>query len=297
MKFYKDFIQVISNQFISGLSTIKAEYNFDYGDEFEFALCSVLSSILPEQFGVVRGHLVSIDNRTAGDDIIIFEKSRFPTLALRKKNDFSRKEFIPIEAAYCYIEAKHTLTIKGDSAQSLSRACQQVSDAKQLIQERTPRDGTYISKYLNVNQGPGVNLELPEDFPDFVNPAYGVVMAKNVRLKNGKDIIIDPDEIINELKNTAISSELSPDLIVLGDSVIVLPTLVKPEGKVVRSPFYIEGKSALNLLKVPNKSYGIAVASLMSALDWIELGVMPWHKIIVDGLDIPFQSPVQGQTR
>ena len=289
MNYYKDFIQTISDQFINGLNSIKAEYNFDYGDEFELALCSVLSNILPEQFGVARGHVVSMDNVTAGDDIIIFEKTRFPTLALRKKNDFARKEFIPVEATYCYIEAKHTLTIYDDSEQSLSRACQQVSNAKKLIQSRAPRNGTYISKYTNLNPGTGDNFELPEDFPDLVNPAYGVVMAKNVRLRNGKSIITDPNEIVNELKNTKISSELSPDLIVLGDSVLIVPTLTRPEGNVVRSPFYIEGRSALTILNAPKKSYGIALASLMFALDWIELGVMPWHKIIVDGLDIPFR--------
>lgn len=284
MDYYKDFILTLSQQFDNALSSIKVEYNFDYGDEFELALCHVLNKILPYQFGTVRGHVVSMDSETAGDDLIIFEKSRFPTLALRPKNDFSRKEFIPAEAAYCYIEAKHTINILGDDDQSLNNACQQVSNAKKLIQKREVRDGSYISNYLR--KGEGITLNMPEDFPNFVNPAYGMIIARNVRLERGGKVIVNPEEIINNL-NFKITSELCPDLIVLGDSVIILPAMCRDSKRILRSPFYIEGRSILHSQISLNKSYGIAIAMLMQALDWIQLGVMPWHKIVVNGLGIP----------
>jgi hypothetical protein len=228
-------------------------------------------------------------NETAGDDLVIFKKSRFPTLALRPKGDISRKEFIPAEAAYCYIETKHTINILGNDEQSLAKACQQVSNAKKLIQTREVRDGTHISKYININPGQGMSLKMPEDFPNFVNPAYGIIIARNVRIERNGSVISDPYELLSNLTklNITISSELSPDLIVLGDSVIILPALNKNGEKVLRSPFYIEGRSGLHVQCVPNKSYGIAIAMLMQALDWIELGVMPWHKIVVNGLNIP----------
>jgi hypothetical protein len=289
MEYYKNFIQTLSTHFIDGLNTIKTEYNFDYGDEFELTLCHLLNRILPHEFGTVRGHIVSMKNETAGDDLVIFKKSRFPTLALRPKGDISRKEFIPAEAAYCYIETKHTINILGNDEQSLAKACQQVSNAKKLIQTREVRDGTHISKYININPGQGMSLKMPEDFPNFVNPAYGIIIARNVRIERNGSVISDPYELLSNLTklNITISSELSPDLIVLGDSVIILPALNKNGEKVLRSPFYIEGRSGLHVQCVPNKSYGIAIAMLMQALDWIELGVMPWHKIVVNGLNIP----------
>ena len=87
-------------------------YSFDYGPEFEIAVCEVLRIALPDRFGVARGYVVSADGSFAGDDIIIYEKARFPTLGLRGKDSYLKKEYIPAEAVYCYIEAKHTLHIE-----------------------------------------------------------------------------------------------------------------------------------------------------------------------------------------
>ena len=100
-------------QFESLFELIAARYNFDYGDEFEFALCDALRAILPERFGVCRGFIVASDGRSAGDDLIIFDRIRFPTLRLLRQDSFARKEQIPVEAVYAYIEAKHTLVLTG----------------------------------------------------------------------------------------------------------------------------------------------------------------------------------------
>src|SRR6266496_3746 len=105
---YGNYIQTISSKFNELISEISAEHNFEYGPEFEIALCKVLRILLPLKYGVCRGYATSFDGKVAGDDIIIFDQERFPTLRLLEDNTFAQKQHIPIEAIYVYIEAKHT---------------------------------------------------------------------------------------------------------------------------------------------------------------------------------------------
>ena len=49
----------------------------------------------------------------ARDDIIIYERNRFPLLRLINESDFCRKQQVPVESVYAYIEAKHSLTLEG----------------------------------------------------------------------------------------------------------------------------------------------------------------------------------------
>jgi hypothetical protein len=88
---YGDYLETISAKFQSLFAEISAEYAFDYGDEFEIALCKVLRALLPSKFGICRGFAVTLDGTLAGDDIIIFDHERFPTLRLLESNDFAQK--------------------------------------------------------------------------------------------------------------------------------------------------------------------------------------------------------------
>jgi hypothetical protein len=101
----------LSAKFKSRFDEISAVHNFEFGNEFEVAICESLREFLPEKFGICRGYAVSKDGEKAGDDIIIYDAINFPTLKFKKRNDFSSKEEIPIEAIYAYIEAKHTVDI------------------------------------------------------------------------------------------------------------------------------------------------------------------------------------------
>src|SRR5436305_11095350 len=111
---YHDYVLTLSQRMAASFTTIAAEFGFDYGVEFEIAVCDVLQSALPDRFGVCRGFVTDSGGKSAGDDILIFDRSRFPTLHLRPAFSYARKEFVPIEAALCYIEAKHNLDISGD---------------------------------------------------------------------------------------------------------------------------------------------------------------------------------------
>jgi hypothetical protein len=133
---YHDYVKTLSKRFEANLTSIEVGQNFEYGPEFEIAICNTLRSALPDKYGIARGYVVNAEGTRAGDDIVIFERSRFPTLALRGRDDYARKEFIPIEAVYAYIEAKHTLNLDGEDDQSLQRALDQVGEVKQLCSER-----------------------------------------------------------------------------------------------------------------------------------------------------------------
>lgn len=128
---YQKLIENISIAIESQFKEISTRYNFDYGDEFEIALCELLSKILPSKYGICRGFVVTEDEQFGGDDIIIYDKERFPTLRLLGKNKFEKKQDIPIEAVYAYIEAKHTLFLnEKKNGQSIYKAFEQVDKIK-----------------------------------------------------------------------------------------------------------------------------------------------------------------------
>ena len=75
---YSNYLMTIGKKFTALIDEIKGEYNFDLGHEFEIAICKALRIILPSRYGVCRGSVFTIDNRSTGDDIIIFDQWRFP---------------------------------------------------------------------------------------------------------------------------------------------------------------------------------------------------------------------------
>jgi len=130
--YYDNFVVELSRKFISRLDDIKADFNFDYGDEFEIAICEVLRSFLPTKFGICRGFVIDINGSKEGDDIIIYDQVNFPTIKSNNRNDFGRKENIPIEAVYAYIEAKHTL-----NKESFDKSVCQIAKVKKMCPNKS----------------------------------------------------------------------------------------------------------------------------------------------------------------
>lgn len=61
---YGDYLDNITHRCASLLGDISAGYNFDYGVEFEIALCHLLRAVLPSKYGICRGFVVSFDGAT-----------------------------------------------------------------------------------------------------------------------------------------------------------------------------------------------------------------------------------------
>ncbi|MEZ4682090.1 MAG: DUF6602 domain-containing protein [Caldilineaceae bacterium] len=288
MSLYRNFAGTLALRLESSLSLIQAGHNFEYGPEFEITLCDMLRSVLPNNYGIARGFLTTENSTIAGDDIIIYERSRFPALALREQDNFARKEFIPVEAAYCYIEAKHTVVLDDDGPSSLKKAYAQVAAAKNSW-NCAPVSPNQLKPYTSTENGIKVNV--PPECPKILNPPYGMILARQVRIGPRGDIVSDPAVIDEALQKFTLPDGPPPDLISLGASNVCVPTLTNEANEIMlRSPFYIEGRSKLVSRVVENKyAFSVAFMSLMAALDWIELGVLPWHRIIVDALGIPYE--------
>jgi hypothetical protein len=251
---------------------ISATFNFELGPEFEIAICKVLQDLLPRRFGVCRGFVVGRTGDSAGDDIIIFDAQRFPTIRALA-TDLSQKERVPAEAMLAYIEAKHTLIVEGDdkSGQSLAKATRQVEAVKAIsrpaveLQEVVP----------GLNLGDGLCVEGPSGYPSTKNPYYAAIWARNL-----KSIEQDPhDALSRRLADLNSDRTDLPDAIVAGSS-IALPA-VRSEGNIEVMPFLC---ASTELVSIPNEiaPWGIALAHMLWAIEWVTLGDLPWDTMVTE---------------
>ena len=277
---YDNYIQRLSNRFLTELESIKVGYNFDYGDEYEIAVCRVLRLVLPSNFGICRGFVVSQNGDQAGDDIIIFDRQRFPSLGLRDENDFSRKEFIPIEAVFGYIEAKYTLNLIGDDGQSFAKATTQVQTVKTLCNTRKRVE---IGQLRHVDLGTAIKGY--PDWPEYRNPSWGAVFASRIRDKKDGKILESFDDINAILKKTMITGDNRPDLLVLGSDICTIPVFRDNEkGIDTLSHFSVEPKTVYLTKHTPGSAPGVGLSVLLGAFDWILLGALPWKQIVGEAL-------------
>ena len=284
---YNDYLTNITSKYAALLDDISANYNFDLGTEFELVICGVLQKVLPMKYGVCRGFVVAEDGQTEGDDIIIYDRSRFPQIRLFDENDLAHKQEIPIEAAYAYIEAKNSLINGQDNNGkdiTFKKALMQVSKVKELVSKR---ESIYIQNAFN----PYISFDVKirsgrKKWPKQLNPFFAAVITPQVKTVSG-DIIQDADKVVTALAGDY-DDEFSPDLIVAGNDVCFLPHLQNDEKKVnvYHSPFYIEGVSIFTPSIVKDHAFSVGMCSLIYALDTICLGIMPWPSIIADALEI-----------
>ena len=120
-----------------------------------------------------------------------------------------------------------------------------------------------------------------------MNPLLSVVFTRNVRRRKGENVLTDKKDIENLLSSQQVVSSEAPDLFVLGRNHLVIPFMdhqTVPGGKVV-TPFYLPGKSYYEIKVVDGIAYSVALAIMMAALDWIQLGSIPWSEIIAQLLN------------
>ncbi len=192
---YKDYLENMQKRFLAEFEGIEVGHNFDYGTEFEISLCHVLKTVLPSRFGISRGYAVNAEGKFFGDDILIHDPMTHPRLSVRNVQTFARKEKIPIEGVYSYIEAKHTVRLDGDGDQSLKKARKQVSDVKELVASREKRE---LNEAVDGVTFSG-NFVVPNDNWDIWNPPHGTVFARKVKLGND---LLSGEQIFEELKGT-----------------------------------------------------------------------------------------------
>ncbi|WP_236217276.1 DUF6602 domain-containing protein [Pseudomonas rhodesiae] len=260
MGFYGGYIERLARKVEARLQDIEAIYNFDLGDEFELALCAVLEDVLPAKYGVCRGFVVAEDGRTAGDDLIIYDKMSSPTLRSNLGRQFPVKEQIPVDAVYAYIECKHSTS----DAAVLEKAIAQAEAVKQLLRSRRSLPNPDYEA-----DGPVYNGKVrdwPRSFPPLKNQPYCAVFARKyspqVALPGG-------------------GSKHAPDLLILGNDHIATQTVnLGADG--LKSALFYDNKywSGLRVEYAPKNAYGLGLVTLLEALSWIELLPIDWTAIL-----------------
>lgn len=275
---YGDYVKDLHRAFEKRLDFISSQFNFDLGAEFEIAVCEILSDFLPSKYGVCRGFVIDANGAAAGDDIIIFDQERFPTLRCGTNRAFDKKNKVPIEAVYAYIEAKNTL-----NAENYEKAIKQVQAVKELCASREKVGIYQHDPYVSCNK------RLPEPIlhlPEYRNPVFGMVLSRHATGGDGKKASLgssDVDTFLRErLKSMTFNPHL-PDLIVAGPDNFLSPAHRKDDGENLPSLYYIPGiTTGYQVLEKPGLAFGAALAQLAGAIDWVRLGSMPWHRIVND---------------
>ena len=284
---YRGFMERLSNVIDGELARIEAIYNFDNGDEFELALCTLLRRFLPSRVGVCRGFVVSESNECAGDDIILYDKDNFPTLRLLPEEDFSRKEQVPAEAVYAYIEAKNTLHLAGTGGQSLEKSLDQVADVKRLPRERHGLGK--LGRYNSI----GGNLQTTRGawMPQYQNPMYAVLFARRVLDKKGGKPLTDAEAMVVPLNESSWGGREKatlPDTIVLGNDALALPyAKAETEGGKSIVCHFVEVAEEAKLTSAQGRAFSSAFCSLLHAVELIQLGPLPWGRILNEATTRP----------
>jgi hypothetical protein len=215
-----------------------------------------------------------------GDDLIIFDRIRFPTLRILRQDSFTRKEQIPIEAVYAYIEAKHTLEVEGNSGQSLKKASTQTAEVKSLTREAIRHE--QVDPYLDPLP---IGISAPYGLPQTRNPMYAAIVSRRVRLGQHTELLTDRSDIHKKLIDAQVE-EPPPDLIIAGTGNLVLPYVKTGDSLTYHSPFHVDGVTIPHAFQADdNLAFGIGLCSLLHALDFIRLGVLPWKELLAEGLN------------
>lgn len=280
---YDGYLKTVASRFEEFFGRISATYSFDFGTEFEVALCKALRVLLPQRFGVCRGFVVTKDGQLAGDDIIIFQRDHFGTLRLLEQDNFEQKEKIPLESVCAYIEAKHTLSIQGSGPQSLATALTQVAKVAAL-----PREQVKLTQTTHDAHVPYPVIRTPP-WPQYRNPLYRVIWSRYVRIDDGAPQTDDNRAVHAALHAVEIDCV---DLVVAGQAFVCVASVREnPSDKFVtfQSPFLVPGVSILTRQCVPSLANAVGVLQLLWALDTMQVGHMPWRALVTDAFT-PFQQ-------
>jgi len=177
---YNKLLNNLSKEIDCFFGGMEANHNFDFGIEFEIALCRLFQKILPGSFGICRGFVVDRYENSAGDDIIIYDKLRFPTLRFLDQ-DFAQKEDVPFEAVYAYFEVKHNLELdmNAKTETTFDRAINQLKGFEKL--KRGERNLSQILEYANL--GKTLNVQQTPGWPNSFNPLFRGIISRKVSFK------------------------------------------------------------------------------------------------------------------
>lgn len=280
---YEDWMLALARRFDDKLATIWTEHNFELGPEFEIAICDVLREVLPERAGVCRGYVEEQSGRRAGDDIIVYDAARFPTLRSLGR-DLWRKERVPAEAVLAYIEAKHTLYVgkhrRKAGGQSLTKALRQVADVKSI--KRAPVPLSQIGPRMAA--GTTLAVARRPGFPSIRNPWYAAIWTRELVLE---DAAWSTDRLAAEVFGQKQLDRLKFPDVVASRQVFVAPAYEEPVTDVAALRPFIRAQDTCQLLTrhvADGLGMAMAIIHLTWALEELLLGEIPWAGMLHQAL-------------
>ena len=262
---YDNFSNRLSKQIEGRFLEIEAIYNFDYGDETEVAICQLLTSILPDKYGVCRGFIIDKTGKKAKcDDVIIYDKLSYPLIRQNGEKDFSLKQQVPVEAVYAYIECKNAIKTQD----VFDKAYKQASDAKEFLFKR---ESVNNDKYEV--DGPiynGKPRDWPRQEPELINQPFSMIITR----KWDKNL---------EFPDT--NGKYTPDLLILGSNHFASQTAyLGADGP--KSALFFDAKCGypLKVDEINENSFGIGIIMLLQALSNINLQPINWIPVLNDEL-------------
>lgn len=275
---FDDVVQRLENE----LKERRGLENLELGPELEIAVCHALRGLLPARVDVCRGWVVDRTGAQAGDDIIVYDASRFPTLR-GLGPDLTRRERVPAEAVLAYIEVKHTLYAgakvrRKNKGQSLEKACSQVAALKRLERDAMPLEA--LAPRFALPKGA---IQRRPGFPAVRNPWYTAVWA--VHLQVDRDLADTPARAVahrlEEIERGSVPRRLLPDVIAAGQVMMTPAVNVSRTTREAR-PFLTDGTHPVFTSGVP--ALGLAIMHLSWAIEDILLGELPWRHLIHEQL-------------
>ncbi|WP_437595518.1 DUF6602 domain-containing protein [Sorangium sp. So ce590] len=274
--FYGGWSEEIVEHLEDEFRKLRALATLELGPELEIAICHALRKFLPERAGVCRGWVVDTTGDKQGEDIIIYDAARFPTLR-GLGGDLAIRERVPAEAVLAYIEVKHTLYVQAkvpakSRGQSLVKACRQVAAVKGL--RRAPVPPEMIAPRILLENA----VKRSSGFPAIRNPWYAAIWALNLRVD--KDLEHNPAEAVKRriaaVRRAGTRAEHLPDVIAAGP-VLMTPAIVA-SGVLESRPFTTPDTELIFTNGM--KALGAAMEHLTWAIDDILLGEIPWRRML-----------------
>jgi hypothetical protein len=177
-----------------------------------------------------------------------------------------------------YIEAKHTLVVEGDEGvgQSLAKATKQIEAFKAIarpaVEHRAALGGITLGADFSINTEPG--------FPATRNPYYAAIWARHLKSKKA-ELSASYRAFSERLSTIAGGRTELPDMIVAGGS-LALPA-VRKDQNVELKPFLCETTELVTILN-DAAPWGVALAHLLWAIEWIRLSDLPWPGMLAEPL-------------
>ncbi|WP_437585333.1 DUF6602 domain-containing protein [Sorangium sp. So ce1000] len=279
--FYDGWSEEIVEHLEDEFRKLRALATLELGPELEIAMCHALRKFLPERAGVCRGWVVDITGDKQGEDIIIYDAARFPTLR-GLGGDLAIRERVPAEAVLAYIEVKHTLYAQAkvpakSQGQSVVKACQQVAAVKRLTRAPVPLE--MIAPRISLGDGA---IPRRRAFPAIRNPWYAAIWALNLRVDTGLEG--NPAEAVKRrvaaVRRAGTRVEHLPDVIAAGP--VLMTPAIAAAGALELRPFTTPDTELIFTNGM--KALGAAMEHLIWAIDDIFLGEIPWRRMLAHQL-------------